>query len=79
MNARQRWVLVLGTGVIVSVLAFGTSRLVTPGVGPIVEHAPGQYSRDVTDAFLPKWILLTAPGLTALTGATLYWTRTERR
>ena len=79
MNARQRWVLVLGVGVIVSMFAFGTSRPPSPVVGPVVEHTPGQYSRDVTDAILPRWVLFAALGLAALTGASIYWTRTVRR
>ena len=78
MSIRQWWVLALSVGAIMSVLAFGTSRLPSPVVGPLVEYAPGQYSRDVTDAVLPKWVLLTALGLAALTGAALYWTRTVR-
>jgi hypothetical protein len=79
MNARQRWVLVLGIGVTVSVLALGTSRSRPVVAGPLVEYAPRQYSRDFTDASLPKPALLIALGLAALTGATLYWTRTVKK
>lgn len=77
MNTCQRWVLLLGVGMIASVLALGTSH--APAAGPVVEHAPGQYSRDVTDVLLPNWVLLAALGVAALTGLTLYGTRTERR
>lgn len=77
MNTCQRWVLGLGLGVILTMLALGTSH--SPGVGPVVEQAPGQYSRDVTDAFLPRWVLLTTLGLAMLIGAALYQTRTVRK
>jgi len=79
MNTRQGWILVLGIGVTVSVLAFGTSRPLSPSIVPPVEHAPGQYSREVADVVLPKWILITALGSAVLTGASLYWTRTTRK
>lgn len=76
MNKWQWWILALGVGATVSILAFGPSRL--PVVKPVVEYAPGQYSREFTDIVLPKWILITALGSAVLTGASLYWIRTTR-
>lgn len=79
MNMRQRWILVLGVGVAGSVLAFGTSQARSVAAAPVVQSAPGQYSRDFTDASLPKLALLTALGLAAVTGTALYFARTMRK
>ena len=75
MNGRQWQILATGAVMTVAVMAFSTSHPPRPVVGPIVEHAPGQYSQTFTEAFVPQWALLAALGLAVLTGAFVYRSR----
>ena len=75
MNGRQWQILATGAVMTVAVMAFGMSHPPRPIAGPIVEHAPGQYSRTFTEAFIPQWALLAALGLAVLTGAFVYRSR----
>ena len=75
MNKRQWQILTTGAIMTVAVMAFSTSHPPRPVMGPIVEYAPGQYSRTFTEAFIPQWALLAALGLAALTWAFVYRSR----
>ena len=75
MNKRQWQILATGAVMTVAMIAFSTANLPRPVAGPIVEYAPGQYSRTFTEAFVPQWALLAALGLAALTGAFVYRSR----
>ena len=77
MNRRQWWVLAMGTLATVLVPVLGTTRLRPPIVGPIVEHASGYSSVDITDAVTPKWAVLVSLGLAGLTAAVVYKCRSH--
>ena len=78
MNMRQRWILLSGLCAAMLALMFGASRPRPTIVGPVLEHASGEFSQAVTDAILPTWVLYTELGLLVLTGVALYRARSMK-
>ena len=78
MNKRQWKILAAGGVAIVSIIMLGTSRHPPTASGPVVEYAPGHYSQSFTGAVMPTWVVLAGMGFAALTGASMYGSRSQR-